>query len=444
MPDPTPQQHAAALCATAVQLRTEGRTLEARRLNERALVVEPGCFQANISLAVMDLDAGELDAAERRAAQSVERHGPSPAASWLGARVALARGDFTAVLARLAPLLADGGLPPEPRANGLLLSADALDGLGRTGEAFAATAQGKGLQRALHARRAASREGEVEKLRRLADWFAAADPAPWRARHSARPGPGGPDTHVFLVGFPRSGTTLLENVLAGSPDVTTLEEAPTLADAYAQFMTCADDLARLAHLSADEAEHWRRVYWRTVDQIHPGKIGRVFVDKAPAGAPYLPLIAKLFPGAKILFALRDPRDVTLSCYRNNFQLNAVTYTFTDLTQTAACYDACMRMAEVYRAVLPLAVHDVRHEALVEDFDAALAGVAGFLGMAMTAAMADVAATAAARTIRTPSARQVRAGLNTAGLGRWRAYAEQLAPVRPILAPWVERFGYPAD
>jgi hypothetical protein len=64
-------------------------------------------------------------------------------------------------------------------------------------------------------------------------------------------------------------------------------------------------------------------------------------------------VAKLFPNAKVLFAVRDPRDVVLSCFRNNFQLNAMTYAFTDLGEAAACYDACMAMAEVYCRVLPL-------------------------------------------------------------------------------------------
>jgi len=444
MPDPTPRRDPAALCAAAVQLRSQGQVTEARRLYEQALLAEPGHFQANFDLAFMDLDAGQLDAAERRSAQGVARHGPSPAAAWLGARIALARGDYAAVLARLAPLLGATGLSPEQRAEALLLNADALDGLGRPGEAFASTAEGKALQRVIHARRAASREGEVEKLRRLADWFAAADPAPWRSAPSPLAVPGEPETHVFLLGFPRSGTTLLEQVLAGSPEVTTLEEAPTLADAYAQFMTGGDDLARLARLDADEADAWRRGYWRTVAGLHPDPIGQVFIDKAPAGTLYLPLIAKLFPRARILFALRDPRDVTLSCFRQNFQMNAMTYAFTDLAQTAACYDACMRLAEVYRAVLPLDIHDVRHEALVEDFESHAADVAAYLGLAATPAMADLAATTAGRTIRTPSGRQVRAGLNASGLGRWRAYAAELEPVRAILALWVERFGYPAD
>jgi hypothetical protein len=87
--------------------------------------------------------------------------------------------------------------------------------------------------------------------------------------------------------------------------------------------------------------------------------------------------------------------------------------------------------------------DVGYENLVEDFEARLAAIATFLGLTQHPSMLDIAATAAGRTVRTPSARQVRTGLNNAGVGRWRAYAQELAPVRTMLAPWIETFGYPA-
>ena len=247
-----------------------------------------------------------------------------------------------------------------------------------------------------------------------------------------------------LVGFPRSGTTLLEQVLAGHPDVVTLEEAPTFAAPYAEFMASDDRLQRLARLAPPEINLWRDRYWAEVRGHGVEPRGRLFVDKAPAGTLYLPLVAKLFPEAKVLFALRDPRDVVLSCLRQSFQLNAMTYAFTTLNGTARCYAACMGLAEVYRTVLPLDLLEVRHEYLVQDFDAVLADIAGFLGLTITPRMADIAETARRRVVRTPSAAQVRERLNARGIGRWRAYAEQLSPVMETLAPWVERFGYAPD
>ena len=435
--------HPTLLCGKANVLRSLSRLGEAGDLLRRALAVDGASYDARFGLALMAVEAGDWTGAEDLVAPLAPRHAGLPPLTWLGARIALGRGDFAAARARIAPVLADGRLGAEQRADALLLLGDALDGLGLASDAFAAAAEAKAIQHRLYAERAAGAEGEARKLRRLGAWFAGADPAPWRAGPAETPVAGEADAHVFLLGFPRSGTTLLEQALAGHPGVVALEEAPTLAEAHDRFLTSAAGLERLVGLSADDAQAWRAQYWRTVTAQGIAAPGRLFLDKAPAGTLYLPLIARLFPRAKVLFALRDPRDVVLSCLRQAFQMNAMTYEFTRLETTAACYDACMGMAQAYRAVLPTPVMDVRHEALVADLAGELERIAGFIGLEVVPTMLDVAATARRRNVRTPSAGQVRAGLNTEGLGRWRAYAAELEPILPVLAPWVERFGYPA-
>lgn len=430
----------AILAGKAGTLRGLGQSEAARALYRQALAAAPAQFEAGFGLAQLALEAGDHQEAEAIAARLLAAHPDHPSAAFLAARVAFEGGQPAVALARLGPLLARPALAPEQRADALLLRSRAEESLDRVADAFASAVQGKAIQRSLFAQRAAGRESEAHKLRRLAAWFDRADPADWRGK-PVRLLPAEPHAHVFLVGFPRSGTTLLEQVLAGHPDVVALEEAPTFAEAYAEFMTGEADLARLAQLSEADQAAWRARYWSVVREHGAEPAGRVFLDKAPAGTLYLPLAAKLFPDAKVLFAVRDPRDVVLSCFRNNFQLNAMTYAFTDLSETAACYDACMAMAEVYRRVLLLDLREVRHEALVEDFDSELAVIAGFLRIEVTPAMADIAGTSARRTVRTPSAVQVREGLNRRGLARWRAYEDALAPVGPVLAPWVARFGY---
>jgi hypothetical protein len=246
---------------------------------------------------------------------------------------------------------------------------------------------------------------------------------------------------VFLLGFPRSGTTLIEQALAGHPRIVTLEEAPTLAEPYQVFLKSAEGPGRLAGLSPDEAQAWRARYWQVVRAHGIDPMGRVFLDKAPAETLSLPVIAKLFPRARILFAVRDPRDVVLSCFINGFQMNAMTYAFTTLVGAAACYGANMKLAGVYRALLPLSLREVRYEALIEDFGGELKAIAAFIGLEYHPAMADVAATAERRIVHTPSAAHVRAGVNRQGLAHWRAYAAELTPVAKALAPWIEQFGY---
>jgi tetratricopeptide (TPR) repeat protein len=426
------------LCGKAQALQALGRPAEAATCFEAALEVGTNGDEARFGLAQLAFEAGDLDAA----AGHVKRlaTGAAPA-RWLAARLALARGELAPAVAAAGALLA-GPLSEAQRVEVLLLQAEALDRLGEYSKAFATARTAKAIQRRMFASRAAGHESETAKLSRLNAWFQATDRRPWMA--APPQGPTGVQGHVFLLGFPRSGTTLVEHALAGHPQIVTLEEAPTLADHYQEFLRDPAGLERLARIDAAEAEAWRSRYWSAVREngVEPG--GRVFVDKAPAGTLNLPVIAKLFPGAKVLFAVRDPRDVVLSCFMNAFQMNALTYAFTDLAEAAVCYSASVALAGTYRSLLPLDVMEVRHEALVEDFAGGLAAIAAFAGLRFDPAMIDVAATAHARPVRTPSAAQVRAGLGRQGLARWRSYATELAPVRETLAPWIERFGYPAD
>jgi tetratricopeptide (TPR) repeat protein len=429
----------ALLCARARILQSLSRVSEAAAAFREALAQDGRCFDARFGLALQAVEAGRWNEAAALV-ETAGRAADDPALGWLGARIALGRGDLPAA-ERLARRTLNGRtLPPDQLSETALLLGEALDGLGRSTEAFEAFTLGKATLRALYATRAAAREPETGKYERLADWFRAADPAAWRepAVQVAAPVVRG---HVFLIGFPRSGTTLLEQALAGHPDLVALEEAPTLAAADAEFLTSASGLERLARVTAQEAEARREDYWREVAARGVDARGRVFLDKAPAGTLYLPLIAKLFPDARVLFAIRDPRDVVLSCFRSSFQMNALTYAFTDLIEAARCYAACMAMAGVYRTVLPLTLKEVRYERLIDDLEGEMAEIARFIGLEPDPAMTDPAATARRRVIRTPSAPQVRAGLNRQGLARWRAYAEPLAPVMPILAPWIRRFGY---
>jgi tetratricopeptide (TPR) repeat protein len=433
-------QHASLHCARARVLQSLGRVDEASAAFHQAASIDPASAEARFGLALQALEAGDWDGAGAAAGPLLAPAAANPSIDWLAARIALGRGDFATAAERSARALSAGVMAPDQLAETALLMGEALDGLGRTAEAFQAFSRGKGALRAFYAARAASRESEVGKLQRLAAWFRAADAAPWREAPGASASPQ-VRTHAFLVGFPRSGTTLLEQALAGHPDLVALEEPPTLTEAYDEFLATPAGLARLAALSPEEAEHWRSVYWRTVAECGGVVEGKVFLDKAPAGTLYLPLVAKLFPEAKVLFAVRDPRDVVLSCFRQSFQMNALTYAFTDLAETARCYAAAMELAAVYRDVLPIQPAEVRYERLIDDFEGELARIAGCLGLELQPAMLDVAATASGRPVRTPSAPQVRAGVNRQGLGRWRAYRAELAPVMPILSPWLERLGY---
>jgi hypothetical protein len=168
--------------------------------------------------------------------------------------------------------------------------------------------------------------------------------------------------------------------------------------------------------------------------------GQHFVDMNPLGGIKLPIIARLFPQARILLMRRDPRDIMLSCYRINFTPSPAAWAFSDLEDAAHHYAALMALSELCRERLPLAFHEVRYDRLVSDFEGTVRAMADFVGLEWTEAFRRFDRTAQSRGVQTASATQVRRGLYD-GRGQWRRYAEQLAPTLPILVPWVERFGF---
>jgi hypothetical protein len=223
------------------------------------------------------------------------------------------------------------------------------------------------------------------------------------------------------------------------PDVVTLEEQDFLAEAAETLLFRAKDPAELANAPFDALAHFRDLYWRGVRASGPETAGKAVVDKLPMNTLALPVILKLFPQAKVVFLRRDPRDVVLSCFRRRFAINPTTVEFLTPTNSANLYDEVMKLMTVYEGVLDLDLRTQGYETLVGDFEAETRALCAFAGLEWRPGMADFGARAA--DIATPSAGQLARGLSNKGVGHWRRYRDQLAPVLPILAPWVERFGY---
>lgn len=411
----------------------------AARMFERALRQQPDFTDAIASLADVAMRERRIDDARRHARRALELSPGHVNATLVLARAALRDGDFAAAAAEVEPLLERPGLPPAARASAHTLHGEALEGLGRYPEAFAAFTAANDIERRTHAAQFATAESanSPATVARLMQFVQTADVAAWQPA----PAPEARDP-VFLVGFPRSGTTLLELVLASHPDVESLEEGETLAGAITPLVLAEGGLGRWSSLTAQELAALRADYWRRVETglgHLPGR--RVFVDKMPLYTILLPLICRLFPRAKVILALRDPRDVVLSCFRNRFAMNAAMYQFTALDTAARHYDAVMRLARVSRERLPLALHVVRYEDVVGSFEPTIAAMLDFLGLAWTGEVARFAQTAAGRRIQTPSAAQVSQELYDSAIGRWRRYERQLQPVLPLLEPWVKAFNY---
>jgi Tfp pilus assembly protein PilF len=472
-PGDVPTLNALGLCLANLQ-----RSAEALEAFAAAIAIDPAFAPAHFNRGWVSEETGELDLARSsfeaaarlnpqdplppaRLAALAARASDWPAARALGERALagragqspgalatavlalagadLAAGDHEAARARLLPLTVEAVSPiDKAQAHGLL--GDVAD---RQGDAVAAFRQFAAANETLRAFYGARFSGPgVQTVPDMLVWLTryveAAPASPWRG---AGGGPGADVSgHVFLLGFPRSGTTLLERVLTVSPHVIASEERETLTEATAEFMRGPAALDRLAAISPAEADRHRRLYWTRVRALGADPAGRVFIDKLPLNSTKLPLIAKLFPEARILFAVRDPRDVVLSCFRQRFRVNPSMFEFLTLEGAARFYAQVMRLADLCRDRFDLTVLEHRYEDLVNDFEGRSKAVCEFIGVDWTPDMRRFAETGLRRSVATPSATQVSRGLYD-GAGQWRRYADQLAPVIPILQPWIDRFGY---
>ncbi|HVW73590.1 MAG TPA: sulfotransferase [Rhizomicrobium sp.] len=412
--------------------------LDAARIGfEQVLALNPASSAALSRLALLAVQRGDAITARELASRTLAIDPQDAAGTIAFAQAALQQKDIAAAEQAVGMLSRRQDLGPVNRAFAFSLAGDVLDAQDRVAEAFVAYAQSKQVLREAYAPHMAGMESVRSREIRLCEYFRRADAAAWHG--AAAPAT---RTHVFLLGFPRSGTTLLGQILASHPDVQTMEERTCLMDSAAEFFGSDADLDRLAALSDAGLEPWRARYWQRVAEsgITPSK--PVFVDKMPLNAVFLPLIAKLFPQARILVALRDPRDVVLSCFRRRFAMNAGMFEFTLLESTATYYGAVMRLMQVYADKLALPIFEARHEALVADFAGQAGRLCDFLGLAYRDEMSSFARRARSQNIDTPSSAQVARGLSDAGMAQWRRYARELEPVLPLLAPFVARYNYP--
>ena len=247
---------------------------------------------------------------------------------------------------------------------------------------------------------------------------------------------------VFLVGFPRSGTTLLDQILSGHPGVAVLEEKDTLQDFLQHYALSDGGMQALMDATPAELSEQRQRYWQRVDGYFPERPReRLFVDKLPLNTLFLPMLVHLFPAARFIFALRDPRDVVLSCFMQTFMLNEAMRHFLTLEETVDLYAAVMGVGERATTALPQRVHRVRYEDLVGDAEGEARRLLDFLGLAWEPAVLDFQATAKRRRINTPSYHQVARPIYRDARERWRRYAMELEPVMKKLRPFVEGFGY---
>jgi tetratricopeptide (TPR) repeat protein len=421
-----------------------GELDRAKSAYRRTIEIAPDASEAHSSLAWLCARTADWDQARDAARRALELAPGRPIPKLALATADLNTGAAAAAEQLVKEVLATDGISRIDRGIALGLLGDCLDRRDDVNAAFEAYGASNAQLRDEYAAQVAGRSSET--VLSMVSWLNAhfAKAASAWARTPASRGPDdAPSQHIFLVGFPRSGTTLLEQILASHPAIVTMDEKEALAEAVRTFMRSPDTLDRLRDAEVGELDAARAQYWARIRGYGVEPRGKVFIDKLALNSIKLPLIAKLFPQARVLLALRDPRDVVWGCFRQRFQMNAAMLEFTSLENTAQLYAGTMTLLAAYWRVLPLDVHTIRNEDLVCDFDAQVAQLCAFIGVPFDANMRDFAERRRQRAVSTPSSVQVARGLYDSG-GQWRRYARHLEPILPIVQPWVERYGYPPD
>ncbi|ANP46359.1 tetratricopeptide repeat-containing sulfotransferase family protein [Candidatus Viadribacter manganicus] len=399
---------------------------------QRALKLVPNDAASHAGLA-QALEARHELRRAREHAQAALRLDPANATGRLAlGRVLIREKDFAAAEAALGPILQSPKATIELRIQALGLIGDARDHRDDARGAFEAftAANQMTLQQQRAWLDARERLYHPDSVRRMADVVAGLDVPTWVAARAER-------SPVFLVGFPRSGTTLLDQILSSHPGIVCLEESEHFGDALSETLADPSRAFLPESFTADEITRIRESYWRRVGA--PAE--SIVVDKFPLNIVVLPLIKRVFPDAKIIFAMRDPRDVVLSCYQQRFVINAAMVQFLELARAGAYYGLVMSLLELCRERLALDFYQVRYEDVVGDLESAARALCGFLGVAYDSNMLNFSETARKREIATPSARQVIQPIYNRSMGRWRRYERELAPVLPVLALWAARYGY---
>lgn len=395
-----------------------------------ALRVDPGCGAAYLNLAIVLEQENRTEELEEVADQARTHGVAGGEADYISALVLRRQGELGEAL-RLAQTAHAESLDPAVRAHFVGLVADRI---GDTYTAFAAFEE----MNQLNANSPTGSRYTGDEHRRDVEQLNAQTTPEWVASWNPVEPKAAPPSPVFLLGFLRSGTTLLDTILMGHPQAYVLEEDPLLA----RVERASGEFERLANLGETEVNTLRRRYFGELaaNGHQPGD--RLVVDKNPLAALRTPLIHRIFPDARFVFALRHPCDVVLSCYMQNFRASQAMASFFDLEKAARFYDAVMSYWMKCREIFPLQVHSIRYEDLIEDVEGEMRPLLEFLDLPWDPGVLDHQTTASERGyIRTPSYAQVTERIYSRAKGRWERYRDQMQPALPILAPWVERFGY---
>ncbi|MBF0192997.1 MAG: tetratricopeptide repeat protein [Magnetococcales bacterium] len=248
------------------------------------------------------------------------------------------------------------------------------------------------------------------------------------------------NTPLFLVGFPRSGTTLLDQILDSHPKIEVMEEKPAVYDVK-QLINGAYP-SSLAELKEPDIRYLQQSYFAAVEHYMTRDTNKILIDKLPLNIRHIALIKRIFPKAKIILALRHPCDVILSNFMQYYKLNSAMSNFLTIEDTIHAYIQVMELWQQSADLLDVDYHTIKYESLIADFNGEVGELLKFIGVEWDDCVLEYNRHAKSRgIINTPSYQSVTEPIYQRAKYRWRRYEEQLAPFINKLDPLIKGFGY---
>ena len=248
---------------------------------------------------------------------------------------------------------------------------------------------------------------------------------------------------IFLIGFPRSGTTLLDSILRSHNSIEVLEEKPLIENFIKELeKKINNDFSKLENISESLFYEMREIYFDARSNYIKDTKDKVYIDKLPLNIVHVAEIFSFFPNAKFILALRNPYDVVLSCFMQYFGANSAMLNFTSLKDTTNLYNLVMSLWLTYVEKFPIKVHSIKYEQIVQNFDDSISELLSFLELDWSSNVREYYKTAENRgIINTPSYRQINQPLYNKSIGRWKNYKDEFSDFKNILDKWTQKFNY---
>ena len=247
---------------------------------------------------------------------------------------------------------------------------------------------------------------------------------------------------IFLIGFPRSGTTLLDTILRTNKTIDVIEEKPILRNFLIKLeKKTKNDFNQLKDLDLEFIEEMRSFYFEEREK-YLNKKTKIVIDKMPLNIIHIGEILRFFPNAKFIFALRHPYDSVLSCFMQYFSLNPAMKNFLSIDNSAMTYDLVMKLWLIYKKKFKINFHFIKYEDVVLNFEKTTKDMFKFLDVDWSDETKNFYLTAKNRKdIVTPSYNQVTSPLYLKSISRWKNYKKNFVRAKNYLDKWVNEFDY---